>query len=331
MMSTDYSELESRGLRVQQTPFGSSLTINKELTSEIARAAARCRIEYLVMRYRSKGLENVRQIDSLRAMNLKLDKVEDLSFLEEWTPLETLFLRVEDGQRVNLAKLSQLTYLDLENYGPEVTGVFENKRIIQFSHSYGDDSILDQIATTDSVESLFLVAPKLTDLSPLRKVTSLKSLQMQNMRKLECLAPLGELSGLKSLIVQVMKCASEFSFLRGLEQLQVLTLSSIEQRSPTEHLGGCKNLVRFQFLTKTTRGLSLVPAPLEALADLPELTHIDMIGSWLIPSLRPLTECPKLSSARIYGPRSCLIDFDSLDLLKRSTVRASEMGLKPFS
>lgn len=331
MMSTDYSELENRGLRVQQTPFGSSLTIDTELTSEIARAAARCRIEYLVMKYRSEGLENVRQIDSLRAMNLILDKVEDLSFLEEWTPLETLFLRVEDGQRVNLAKLSQLTYLDLENYGPEVTGVFENKRIIQFSHSYGDDSILDQIATTDSVESLFLVAPKLTDLSPLRKVTSLKSLQMQNMRKLECLAPLGELSGLKSLIVQVMKGASEFSFLRGLEQLQVLTLSSIEQRSPTEHLGGCKNLVRFQFLTKTTKGLSLVPAPLEALADLPELTHIDMIGSWLIPSLRPLTECPKLSSARIYGPRSCLIDFDSLDLLKRSTVRASEMGLKPFS
>ena len=164
-------------------------------------------------------LSALEPLTELRSLNLRQNEISDLSPLAGMTQMEELQLSGGSGNNGNagisdlspLANMKNLTYLSLppgsaiSDLSPlaELTSLTE----ISFDGSWGNSvssgiSDLTPLAGLTNLESLRILVSGVEDLSPLENLTNLTELQLAGSFNQVDLAPLAGLTNLKSLELQ---------------------------------------------------------------------------------------------------------------------------------
>jgi internalin A len=270
----DISELRGitnlRELVIGQTPF----TVRKEL--KIDAVASLSHLDTLVLNMsRVTTLEPVRHLKQLVTLNIGGSLVNDLSPISGLRSLKSVDVR--DSRVVDLSPLHGASRLEEMNIdakqAPSLDRVPQIKTLMIIAQVSVD---LTKVAALSSLTSLSIWGPPVIDLSPLRKLSMLKTLNVSGIGFTSGLSQvidvdaIGELTHLESLSLGELQITS-LRFLAGRNNLVELNLGRIPVTSAPE-LGTLVSL----------RKLSLAQVPIvdiSPLLSLPNLATLSLSGT----------------------------------------------------
>ena len=264
------------------------------------------------------GLDN---LPGLRELSLEGTEIESLSMLASYRNIKSLLLR----NNKKLTGLSSLEMMDhLEALHVERQDVLDF-RFLEKMHSLSELALINTsvkdiyfLSQLETLEALTIRENSdLKSVSGIGELTGLKRLSVTasefNMSGLDELASLNELEYLK------LYNPTSLSMISGLSSIKTLELSSISLLRSISPIAGLVNLETFR-VDSTSTNIGHFDYSMEALASLPNLTHVSIPGHSLYYS-KPLFSIPTLEYLDLTG---CRLEFSNLSGLKN--VKTLKLG-----
>lgn len=245
--------------------------------------------------YMITNLDGIEQLSNIETLNLKSNKIEDISHLKSLTNLESLNLAYNDIQDISaLSNLVKLTELNLNNNTLSSISPLNNLRQLEILHmekaGLGTGSFSYEINDLINLKELYLKLNNINDLGTLEYHTNLEVLDLTGNAIIADIDTLSLLKNLRVLNMSSTRATPEIYW----------------SASISNNLSVLSELDNLTELTLSSTGLNDI-SPLTSLTN---LTYLDITVNKEITNLDVVSQLPNLECLI-----ADLVDLDSLDEL----------------